>query len=520
MDSKEDEASEEFQRYQENENIPLSTNEVIDNINTKIRKKQEKNKNNYLSELIYFLIIILFLLFFIYFLKNNPDVENDNFLYLNLNDSTKEYFNTNKIDNNIQKNNKAIGVAFLHDSLFGNGISRFMVVTGEYFVRKGFNVYFILKPPPYSKDFKFNEKIKVLYIYDCGSLIKNATKTQQIDFLILNNVFDKGMIDEYKSFGVKIIGIYHGVYISPMFNNYLEMFPMWKNLDLYDAYIHLSPDDYYFYKHFGFKRNIFIPNFNTFDPSNVPSSNLTNNNLMMLGRLNDKKKGVVYAIKAMELIVKEIPDAKLYLISSDSRVYQFTNLTQELNITNNVIFSYYVENISEYFLNSSIFFFTSITEAFPMALNEAKAYGLPCVTFDIDYSMPYRNGVIKVEMFNYKELAKEVIKLLKDYNYRIKMGREAKISLNNFNNEITTNLWGRLFNALLNGEDEFQKLRQEIETKYYNEEIAEKHLEKQLNYLKMYNKFFRCHSLQNFSNLDYINNIKECENVNRRRRRR
>ena len=151
-----------------------------------------------------------------------------------------------------------------------------------------------------------------------------------------------------------------------------------------------------------------------------------------------------------------------------------------------------------------------------MALNEAKAYGLPCVTFDVDYSIPYRSGVIKVEMFNYKELAKEAIKLLKDYNYRIKMGREAKLSLNDFNNEITTNLWGRLFNALLNGEEEFQKLRQEIENKYYNEESAEKHLEKQLNYLKIYNKYFRCHSLQNFSNLDYINNIKECENVSRR----
>ena len=82
---------------------------------------------------------------------------------------------------------------------------------------------------------------------------------------------------------------------------------------------------------------------------------------MMLGRLNDKKKGVVYAIKAMKLIVKEIPDAKLYLISSDSRTQEFKNLSQELNLTNNVIFTNYVENISEYFLNSSIFFFTSIT---------------------------------------------------------------------------------------------------------------------------------------------------------------
>ena len=222
----------------------------------------------------------------------------------------------------------------------------------------------------------------------------------------------------------------------------------------------------------------------------------------------------------MELIVKEIPDAKLYLISSDTRMQEFKNLSQELNITNNVIFSNYVENISEYFLNSSIFFFTSITEAFPMALNEAKAYGLPCVTFNVDYSIPYHSGVIKVEMFNYEELAKEAIKLLKDYNYRIKMGREAKISLSSFNNEITTNLWERLFNALLNREEEFQYLRQEIENKYYNEEIAEKHLEKQFNYLKIYNKFFSCHSLQNFSNLDYINNIKDCKNISRRRRRR
>ena len=289
MESKEEEVSEYFQRYQENENFPLSSVEVIDNINAKIRKKQEKSKKNYLLELIYALTIILFLLLFIYFLKNNS-IENENYLYLNLNDSTKTYFNTNKVNNNNQNNNKTIGVAFLYYSLFGNGISRFMVVTGEYFVRKGFNVFFILKPPPYSKDFKFNEKIKILYIYNNGALIKNATKTEKIDFLIVNNVFDKELIDEYKSFGIKVIGIYHGVYMSSMFNNYIEMYPIWKNLDLFDAYIHLSPDDYYFYKHFGFKRNIFIPNLNTFEPSNVPSSNLTDNNLMMLGRLNDKKK--------------------------------------------------------------------------------------------------------------------------------------------------------------------------------------------------------------------------------------
>ena len=215
----------------------------------------------------------------------------------------------------------------------------------------------------------------------------------------------------------------------------------------------------------------------------------------------------------MKLIIKEIPDVKLSLISSDPISFSFKNIIKNYNLTNNIFYISFSPNISEYFLNSSIFFFPSLTEAFPMALNEAKAYGLPCITFDVSYSLPFQSGVIKVDTFDYKSIAKEAIKLLKDYNYRIIMGKEAKLSLNRFNNENTTNLWGRLFNALINGEDEFQKLRKEIENKYYNKEIAEKHLEKQFEYIKMYNKFFRCHSHKNFTDINYINNINVCKDI-------
>ena len=213
--------------------------------------------------------------------------------------------------------------------------------------------------------------------------------------------------------------------------------------------------------------------------------------------------------------MKEIPDARLNLISSDSKTQELIQLINKLNLTNNVFYIPFTPNIQELFLNTSIFFFPSLTEAFPMALNEAKAYGLPCVTFDVSYSLPFQSGVVKVDTFDYKGLARETIKLLKDYDYRIKKGKEAKLSLDRFSNEGTTKLWGRLFNALLKGEKEFQKLRKEIERKYYNEKIAEEHMEKQLKYLKMYNKYFRCHSLKNFIDLNYINNIKVCKNSDR-----
>jgi glycosyltransferase involved in cell wall biosynthesis len=408
-------------------------------------------------------------------------------------------------------------VGFFYSCIVGNGIARFMVVTGEYFIKKGYNVYFITKPP-HPKDFQYNEKIKRIYAYNNITLLKEVLKSGIIDILIVNNVFSQGNIKFYKSYGIKVIGIYHGVFISPMFNNMTGIYRSWKYTELFDAYVQIGIDDYYFFKSFGFKKNIFIPNLYTFEPSETPNANLTSHNLMMLGRLADKKKGVIYAIKAMELIVKEVPDAQLYLVSSDSSFNEFKNLTQKMNLTNNVVFTPFTCNISDYLLNASIFFFPSITEAFPMALNEAKAYGLPCLTFDISYSVPYQSGVVKVDMFDHEALAREAIKLLKDYDYRVRIGREAKLSLNKFNNDDTTNMWSRLFNALMAGGDEYQKLRKEIESKYYNEELAEKHMEKQLNNLKRYNKFFRCHSLKNLTNIDYINNIEPCKNVELLRR--
>jgi len=529
------------QKQSESEEAPLTLS-TLGFVNNRIRKKNEKQKKkclNIMQILLWVVVILIFFISIIYIflllsfpyydldLDIPPQYENqsinnntnnnqnnaDNNLNLNIINNIIKENQANKID--LPKKNLSIG--FIYSCLVGNGIARFMVVTGEYFIKKGYDVYFITKPP-HPKDFKYNEKIKRIYGYNNMTILKDFLKSGTLDILIVNNVFSPSNINYYKSFGIKVIGIYHGVFISAMFNNVTSIYRAWKHTELYDAYVQIGVDDYYFFKSYGFKKNIFIPNLYTFDPLKTPNANLTSHNLMMLGRLADKKKGVVYAIKAMELIVKEVPDAQLYLVSSDSNFAAYKNLTKNLNLTNNVVFTPFASQISDYLLNTSIFLFTSITEAFPMALNEAKAYGLPCLTFDISYSVPYQSGVVKVDMFDHEALAREAVKLLKDYDYRVKMGREAKLSLNKFNNEDTTNLWGRIFNALLAGGDEYQKIRKEIESKYYNEEEAEKHMEKQLDNLKKYNKFFRCHSLKNFTNPDYVNNIEPCKNVQLLRR--
>ena len=64
-----------------------------------------------------------------------------------------------------------------------------------------------------------------------------------------------------------------------------------------------------------------------------------------------------------------------------------------------------------------------MSESFPMVMNEGKAHGLPIVAFHVVYSPCFQKGVITVDLFDYKAMGNEVVKLLNDYKYRRNKGR-------------------------------------------------------------------------------------------------
>ena len=345
--------------------------------------------------------------------------------------------------------------------------------------------------------------------------MRNLSKYEKIDVMVLQNVCSKAVVKFHKNLGQKVICMFHGVFMSSMYGNHVTSYKNWEQFDACDSFIFIASDDYYFYKKLGFQNEIFMPNIYTYEPSETPSSNLTNHNIVILGRLNDFIKGVKYAIKAMEIIIKEVPDAKLYLVSSDSRIEFLKNLTRDLNLTNSIIFKSNTYKLTDLFLNSSIHMYTSLSEAFPMALVEGKAHGMPVVGFEVPYSNPYQQGFIGVELFDVEGLARETIKLLKDYDYRKKKGEEAKKSLDVFKNNETVELWGRLCDSLLSDDrEDYRKLQAEIENKYFNETRAREHLESHFNILLKHNINLTCHSFDNFTDLNYLKNIQYCNFTN------
>ena len=521
------EQSNEPSSQQEDESSPFNKLNIF---NLEKRKKVLKAKREALEKRLFILWIFISIISLAFYLKcsltkNNKknnlssNIFYDNTEVLNVpkkykrEENENDKISTQRLKKYVKNKEEKVGVAFVFEIMYGNGISRMLsVLFSELSKYNKYDIYLLSKGAS-NIDFKVDKKVKQIPIYGNKSKIKKFDEKSNVKYYILNNVIEKNNIKWFQSLGKKVIGINHGTYLSCVYANCTDTYRFWANLKLYDAFVQVIADDYYVHKRLGFKNVFYIPNMYTFDADKTPNSNLTYKNLMIMGREYDRIKGGYYGIKAMYEIVKEIPDAKLYFITPDPKNSFLNKTIKELNLTKNIKVVSYVLNISHYFLNSSILLCPSKSESFPMVMNEGKAHGLPIIAFNVSYSPSYQKGVILVDMLNYTQMAKKAIKLLKDYNYRKKMGMEAKLSLKEYSNKETVNKWDRLF-SILDKDDPiaYEKLQNYTFERYYNEEEARERLESNYNFGKKYNKYFCCHNFNDLLNFTYINHIKGCKN--------
>ena len=490
---------------QDNEDIPIKLADNIDTNSIDIISQKKPKKRYFTKKNIIFFFVIFIIFIMIYLADNNRTIEELNNKIEILESKIEQ------LDKEVIK--KKINIAFVNQHLYGNGIARLITILTELLVKTGkYNVY-IINEIETQLDFRYYKKVKREIQKKDEQIIRDFDEANDIQIYIINNDVSN-IVDLYQSLGKKVIGIFHGVYLSCVFTSDPLIYRAWYLFSKFDSFIHIVPDDYWIYNKFGFKNTIFIPNLYTFDYTKTPSSQLTYKNVLIVGRVDDVIKGGKYGILAMSEILKEIPDAQLTIVSPN-HPQNLKDLVKKLKIENNTKWIGFTNNISEFYLNASVLLVTSVSESFPMVLNEGKAYGLPIVSFDIDYSPCFQKGVITVEMFNYTLMAKEAIKLLNNYEYRRKIGNEAKLSLDMYNNNETLNMWDKLFTSLINGTDDYRKYQKEVEEKYYNENLAKSHIEKHYKYGQQFNEHYRCHTFENFTQLDYINTIEDCIQQNK-----
>lgn len=426
-------------------------------------------------------------------IKNKNTDFNDNYTKINL--------NLNLTFHNINKRKNKINIAIYAFSIKNGGRSRITALLINYLYKINiFKIFLFTLKIIEEDEYVIPMNIKRFQIKN--HLIKIINKNK-IDILIyeLDNIEE--IIKLNNLMNVKIIFYQHSSSFDWIYDNYTAFKEIYKAFSKSKYIISIVPfDSDYLFNKWGIN-TILMSNFMTFDFNNIFTSDLSTQNILMIGRGDAKKKRFYIGIEAMEYIIKERQACKLNIISSLKRIDKIKKLVDNLNLSNNINFNGYSSSVEIYFRNASLNLVPSISESFSLVLSETKIYGIPSIVLGLDYIFTAEGGIIIIYDDLPESLALESIKIISNSQYRKKLSKEARISMKKFNNEFLLKQWVKLIISAYKGESYYYKLREEY--KKLSENNALKILNNQVKLLKLRYKAFRNITPKEFENFTYIN---------------
>lgn len=162
--------------------------------------------------------------------------------------------------------------------------------------------------------------------------------------------------------------------------------------------------------------------------------------ILNVGRLHPDK-GQEYLLRACKILNR--PDWKFVILGEGRSREGLENLLKTMDLNDRVLMPGAVQNVEEWLDRSSIFAFTSVTEAWGNALQESMAAGLAPVSFDCDVGpremiRDNENGFLTpvgdVDCF-----AKRLEQLIDDNELRNRIASQAQKDSLNFKVEIIGN---------------------------------------------------------------------------------
>ena len=450
-------------------------NELSTERTTKIPPKNDcccckSNQNKCSSKILYLFILLITLsigaiIFFVvrYIIKKHKDNDESysakNFnLTIIENDTENDTDNiTTKLINLYNNNSKKIGIYLsnkeneIFTSLFLKYISKedkfelFLLISlnveNDYPIPK--NVYKIIINKNNSKE---NLKYEIIQ-NKIDILIYQDSIIDEINFL--NN------LKNIKTVTFLNFCSFYWLY-SDKYNYYKNLLNELKNSEYVVSSIPFDND--YIFRNLGINSTL-VKYFNPYDSNitNIPY-NSSSKQILMISNYEYKYNRIDLGIKSMKYIIEEIPDSKMIIVSNLNNT-NLKILVKELNISNYIEFIDNTSNYELYLRNSSLHIFPSIAETFPLILCQTKIYGIPNIITGLDYIPLSKGGIVNVNEDQPETIAKEAIKILKDKDYRIKLSKEAKESMNDFKNELINKMWIELLLTIYKGKDNYNEIR-------------------------------------------------------------
>lgn len=249
-----------------------------------------------------------------------------------------------------------------------------------------------------------------------GSLISYFTKTPHITTIHdIFSIYDKNF---WKKWSKQSSVSYTNARLVPFFERLMMRF----KFDCIHTVSDATKNDI---QKIGTKKPIYIiPN--CIQEEDQVITQLKTNQFIYLGRLVFYKN-VEVILNAFKLVVEEFPDAKLIIAGDGPHKSSLQELTNRLNIKNNITFTGYVtpDEKKKLLSESNSLLFPSLIEGFGLVTLESWQQKRPLIVSDIppmsNIILHKKTGLV-IDPHNGKKWAESIIQLIKNPNLSDQMG--------------------------------------------------------------------------------------------------
>ena len=409
------------------------------------------------------------------------------------------YINNNGSKYSLNLKHK-IKIGLVSNSIKNGGAERQTSLLLYYFNKlKIFELYLFTKKDIQENEYTIEKKVKRIPI-----------KKDLIDYLILfkidiliyqiYNETEMYMLNNYnktKTIFINRSCFLHWIYYK-YYYQYQSIYRFYQRTKYIISLIHFEND--YLFEKWGIK-SILMNNFIPYEYSSIIPSNLSSKTILMIGRGSDETKRFILGIKSMKYIIEEIPECEMKIISE----LDIDNYVHQMNLTDKINFVGYQSNPEQYYINASLHIFPTLAEAFPNVLSETLVYGIPTILAGLDYVSTAKGGTVIIYDDSPLSIAKMAIKILKDKDYRQKLGKEARENIKQFNNELLSKKWINLIISIYKGGNYYEMLRNNEKKISKNEYFSI--IKNQINLLKLRNNNFTNITIQDIENFTFIENL-------------
>lgn len=357
-----------------------------------------------------------------------------------------------------EKSIKTIGTYC--SKMYDGGVERVLACLCSIWDRMGYRVVLYTDIKPNIRDYSYPKTVKRIVLPAPGRLfehlhaLEESLKRENVDVFVNHNWMPGTLLWEMllvKSMHIPFI-VYTHEHFTALYGSCTEyVLNSYRTFRLCDMVISLAKINARFYQLCGCNSFLIQNPISEDLCKNSKMSDLRSHKILWIGRIT-KGKRPCDAIEIFKIIKKYVEDAELEIVGTgdDSLLEQMRYLCRMAGIENEVHFHGYQQDVTPFYAEAALMLMTSEKEGYPTVFLESKAYGLPCVLYDLPYlsMIEDRKGILSARIGDVSLMAGHAIKLLQDEELRKNYGREARESFECLMQYDIEKVWSGIFESL------------------------------------------------------------------------